>query len=232
MRPLLVKYALLPLFVLASLIMYSCTSDDQRSSITPTDLSASTLTVTITANEDENLLYVKSQVSMRFSSNQIINPTPIPVDFKNEATLTCNGKVFTFDGTSYTATVATDQNGEYNCIYIWKGTSISIPTHQQTSLFPTLDPQAPGKVTVSYNSNGGYGCQFKVDASDGAHSVTKTSLQDTGSIRDIDISALSGPGTWTLTRTCTLTSNTAGFILVSGTYTATKTTNITWNSAS
>jgi hypothetical protein len=142
----------------------------------------------------------------------------------DKSKITCNGTTLTFDGQNYSAS-ATNNNGSLQCKYTWNAGITSIPTPIQTQLAPTIETHG-NLITVHYNPDGGDGCEFKVDASDGTHTVNATSTQDTGSIRGIDISSLSGSGTVTLTRVCTLKSANAGFKSLDVTYTATETLDI------
>ena len=161
---------------------------------------------------------------MHFSSDQVTNPNPNTVDFMGKSKITCKGTALTFDGQNYAANAIND-NGSLKCKYTWNGGITNIPTPIQTQLAPTIETHG-NLITVHYNPDGGDGCQFKVDASDGTHTVSATSTQDTGSIRGIDISSLSGQGTVILTRVCTLKSVNAGFKSLDVTYTATATLNI------
>ena len=234
MKAVHVRLARLPFillfFLLSDFIVSACTSalGDQPTTITPTDKSAGTLTVAMTVTEDQNDLFQVSTIDMHFSSNQVADPNPNTVDFMNESKINCNNTYLNFNGSDYANTVPTDANGAYNCTYTWNGVTTTFPTDNQPLLSPSVDAHG-NLITINYNSSGGDGCLFEVNASDGSHSITATSKQNNGAIKGIDISTLSGPGTLMLTRTCKLTSTSAGFKSVAGTYIATATLYITWD---
>ncbi len=234
------KLATLPVLstlVLIGLLLSSCIDLSQSAggALTVSNTSPSTLTVTITISEDQSLLHETSQARMHFSSSEITNPNPNTIDFQGKSKIYCNDNTkktyLNFDGTDYVGTVKTDSNDQYNCAYSWNGGIIGIPTLPQTQLQANIQPDQTHStlVTINYNTAGGDGCDFRVDATDGTHSASIDSKKNTGSMSGLNVSTLSGPGSWVLTRTCKFSPSNAGFASIDETVIASSTNYITWN---
>ncbi len=184
-------------------------SADPPPGLTPRDSSASSLSVDITINEDQDSTDRMSVITMRFMT-QAIEEANYAI-FDDREPITCSGRNFTL-GSSPTYTFLVPQGG-YVCSYTGNTNDgkdwlppVTIFNVAQRS---ELSLQAP--IVTSK----GYSVAYRPDAGDAACAITgvamdnnggnipgPTSLSDLSTYNGPPTGSLSGDGSILLTRTC------------------------------
>jgi hypothetical protein len=227
--------------------------------ISPPDASASspgaspsTLSVTMTINEDQTASDGKSKVTLLFSSIDVGSNNC--VDFSHGETVTCNNDgsgPLQFDTNKAAYVTRVGPTGDYICTYQQnsRSTPVLITMPRGTLLRPQFLPSNQSRLTVTYdpNSDPRLGkCPVEIDANGPQTIGTQTissapNLQDNGQYTIPDISGLSGQGTIVITRTCTSTAQHPNpcvcpprptptqFAFVKVTYKSTATLDMSWN---
>ena len=175
--------------------------------------SPSTLSVTMTINEDQTASDGKGSVRLQFSSIDVGSNNC--VDFSHGETVTCNNDgsgPLQFDTNKSAYATRVGPTGDYTCTYQQNSRSIPvlITMPRGTLLRPQFLPSNQSRLTVTYdpNSDPRLGkCPVEIDANGpqtiGSQTISSApNLPDNGQYTIPDISGLSGQGTIVITRTC------------------------------
>jgi hypothetical protein len=175
--------------------------------------SPSTLSVTMTINEDQTASDGKGSVRLQFSSIDVGGTNC--VDFSHGETVTCNNDgsgPLQFDTNKSAYATRVGPTGDYTCTYQQnrRSTPVLITMPRGTLLRPQFLPSNQSRLTVTYdpNSDPRLGkCPVEIDANGpqtiGSQTISSApNLPDNGQYTIPDISGLSGQGTIVITRTC------------------------------
>lgn len=175
--------------------------------------SPSTLSVTMTINEDQTASDGKGSVRLQFSSIDVGSNNC--VDFSHGETVTCNNDgsgPLQFDTNKSAYATRVGPTGDYTCTYQQnsRSTPVLITMPRGTLLRPQFLPSNQSRLTVTYdpNSDPRLGkCPVEIDANGpqtiGSQTISSApTLPDNGQYTIPDISGLSGQGTIVITRTC------------------------------
>lgn len=179
----------------------------------PTSASPSTLSVTMTINEDQTASDGKGSVRLQFSSIDVGSNNC--VDFANGETITCNNDgsgPLQFDTNKSAYVTRVGPTGDYTCMYQQNSRSapVLITMPRGTLLRPQFLPSNQSRLTVTYDPNSDPllgKCPVEIDANGpqtiGSQTISSAlNLPDNGQYTIPDISGLSGQGTIVITRTC------------------------------
>ena len=175
--------------------------------------SPSTLSVTMTINEDQTASDGKGSVRLQFSSIDVGGTNC--VNFSHGETVTCNNDgsgPLQFDTNKSAYATRVGPTGDYTCTYQQnsRSTPVLITMPRGTLLRPQFLPSNQSRLTVTYdpNSDPRLGkCPVEIDANGpqtiGSQTIASApNLPDNGQYTIPDISGLSGQGTIVITRTC------------------------------
>ncbi len=175
--------------------------------------SPSTLSVTMTINEDQTASDGEGSIRLQFSSNDVGSTNC--ADFSHGETVTCNNDdsgPLQFDTNKSAYATRVGPTGDYICMYQQnsRSTPVLITMPRGTLLRPQFLPSNQSRLTVTYdpNSDPRLGkCPVEIDANGPQTFGTQTissapNLPDNGQYTIPDISGLSGQGTIVITRTC------------------------------